>query len=61
MSQAREGWGLPGQSNKYHYFIGSRSLCGKWGFYQGEVSSGHDNDPHNCVECKRRLSKRREK
>lgn len=53
-----EGWGLPSQSRKWHYFVDTRSLCGKWGFFQGGLEQGNDNSPSNCAKCKQRLRQR---
>jgi hypothetical protein len=56
----REGWGFPSNSRKAHYFVGVRSLCMSWLFF-GELETGNDNSPDNCMECKRSLTKSREK
>ena len=53
-----EGWGWPGNAKKAHYFVGSRSLCGKW-LYLGSLEQGNDDSPDNCAVCKRKLKKRR--
>ena len=27
---AREGWGWLSNAAKWHYFVGGKSLCGRW-------------------------------
>lgn len=57
--ELKEGWGLPGQSRKYHYFVELTSLCRKWGFYAGPLEQGNDNSPDNCPTCVKALTKRK--
>lgn len=47
---------------KYHYIVGSRSLCLKLGFYTGELMAELQplNDKpgkEDCAECHRRLKR----
>ncbi len=56
----KEGWGFPLNSRKAHYFVDSRSLCGKWMFF-GNLEQGNDESPDNCTACKKALHKRRAK
>jgi hypothetical protein len=55
-----DGWGWPGLSRKAHYFVGSRSLCGRW-MYTGRRLAGPEAkpSPDDCKECGRRLAKTR--
>ena len=53
-----EGWGFPSNSRKAHYFVGVRSLCGRWLFF-GSLELGNDDSPDNCLACRRKLKKRR--
>ena len=48
------GWAFPNGSRKAHYFVETRSLCGKWGFYMGLTEDSNYESPDNCAECKRR-------
>ncbi len=48
-----EGWGLPGRSRKWHYFINTMSLCRKYGFYQGYLEQANDDSPDNCSACRK--------
>ena len=32
MKEIKEGWWMPGQSRKFHYFVEGRALCGGWIF-----------------------------
>jgi len=55
-----EGWGWLINSRKWHYFVGGRSLCGRWlAPWLKELEQGNDNSPDNCAECKRRLKRRK--
>lgn len=57
-----EGWTWLGNSRKWHYFVGDRSLCRKWGlFATPKLQQGNDDSPDNCAECRRRLKKRQAK
>lgn len=60
MSDVVEGWAMPVNSRKFHYFMGGRSLCSKMIFL------AEDLDPHepggakkqdDCAECFRRVEK----
>lgn len=58
MSEKKEGWGFPEASKKAHYFVGSLSLCGRWGFFSGELEKGNDKSPDNCSICMKLLANR---
>ncbi len=57
----REGWGFPVSSKKAHYFIikpgtvMGNSLCMNWGFYAGPTEQGNDDNPDNCISCRKKL------
>jgi len=57
----KEGWGFPAGSRKAHYFVGSMSLCRRWGFYFGPLEQGNDGSPDNCPACMKALVKRKAK
>ncbi len=50
------GWAWPARSRKAHYFVGGRSLCGKWGWLGGAdtLYDTNHNSSDNCASCKRR-------
>lgn len=49
--QVQRGWGQPGNSKKWHYFIGGMSLCRKW-MYGGSLDAEDILDsPDNCAAC----------
>lgn len=50
-----KGWGLPLNSNRWHYFDGATSLCGKW-IYGGHLEVGNDDSPDNCSACRKKLA-----
>lgn len=56
----QEGWGNPDPYSllsKFHYFRNGMSLCGKWGFFRGDVEQGQDDHSDNCTACKRKKIK----
>ena len=52
----KEGWGWPANTRKAHYFVESRSLCGRWLFF-GELENFSHNSPSNCLPCRRKREK----
>lgn len=58
---AREGWQAEGalSQRKWHFIRGNTSLCGKFGFYFGEVMEGglKPGGEGDCAECKRRVER----
>jgi len=55
-----EGWAMPGNTKKYHYFVDKRSLCGSWMFL-GELQADDGKEgPNDCKTCRRKLEKRKE-
>jgi len=58
----KEGWTWLANSKKWHYFVEGRSLCGKFLLLQiPELEQGNDGSPDNCMACRKKLEKRREK
>lgn len=57
----REGWGSTPLSRKWHYFVNGMSLCGKIGFFKGELEQGNDDSNDNCTACKKALLRLRAK
>jgi hypothetical protein len=58
-TEKRVGWGLPGSSNRFHFFAeDGRSLCGKYGLYGGPIwDNGGDSE---CAACaKKRITRER--
>ena len=57
-----EGWMAekPSSSRVYHYIADGISLCGKWGFYLGDLKAFEPGPRRNndCAECYRRVTKR---
>lgn len=56
--EPKQGWGWPLNTKKSHYFVGGRSLCGKWGAMMLELNDNKHKSPDNCAECKRKREKR---
>jgi len=53
-----EGWGAPGNSQKWHYFRGGMSLCGRW-MYAGPLD-GEDGwvvSADDCAVCVRKRNR----
>lgn len=61
----REGWQMEGASSqrRWHYIRNHDSLCGRFGFYFGEVAPGLQpgNPGSDCAECIRRVAREIEK
>lgn len=63
----KEGWAWPSDNYKVkaHYFVGARSLCGRWGFFGVlEAKNQCDTDEpldYDCCACHRAAKKRRAK
>ncbi len=54
--EQRQGWGWPRLARKPHYFIGTRSLCGKWA-YAGELAPNDGETlKDDCAVCTRELA-----
>lgn len=53
------GWHMPPNSRKYHYFESTRSLCSKYAFMgvQGSKDTGNYNSG-DCAKCVKELKKR---
>jgi hypothetical protein len=59
---AREGWTWLFNSRKWHYFRGSRSLCGKFLLLGSkDLEMGNDKSADNCGSCQRKLEAKRDK
>ena len=59
---SKEGWTWLYNATKYHYFVGGRSLCGRWMLFSaGGLEQGNDDSIDNCVSCKKKLKIRLEK
>jgi hypothetical protein len=57
----KEGWQAekPYSQRVYHYIVGTFSLCGRLGFYMGEVTAHAGGKGRaDCSECYRRVEKR---
>jgi hypothetical protein len=55
---ADEGWFMPSNAREYHYFRGTRSLCGKWmhlGSGPLEDKGDKVGHPNDCVACHRKV------
>ena len=56
-----EGWGelRPGD-RVHHYYRDGFSLCGRVGFYRGELDADTGTDgPKDCKECRKKLRAKR--
>ncbi len=54
----QEGWGKPGHSDEAHYFVTTRSLCGKWALFSSTLQADPLKGHPNCEECMSKLEKR---
>jgi hypothetical protein len=58
------GWmALKSQNTKrYHYIIGTRAICGGFGFYTSELvpdNGSADRGPEDCAACFKRLRRQK--
>lgn len=55
-----EGWGVirPGD-RKAHYYRLMMSLCGRVGFYQGELEPDNGPSRDDCAACRKVLARER--
>lgn len=54
------GWAFPHGATKAHYFEaeGTRSLCGRWGQFDGRVRTPDDHrSPDDCASCRRKVDR----
>lgn len=63
MNELKEGWQAEKYSSQrvYHYIVDTFSLCGKLGFYSGELQAakmGQEKSGEDCAACYRKLQKR---
>jgi hypothetical protein len=54
-----EGWMAekPLHAPRFHYIVDTRSLCGRYGFYMGELvtlPAGEPKGHEDCAECYKR-------
>ncbi len=50
-----EGWAWPLNARKAHYFVGRKSLCGKWIFFGRLQDDDGKDGPMDCKACTRKL------
>lgn len=65
-AKVEEGWmaDRPPSSRVFHYIVESMSLCGRYGFYSGELTPFKSGDPkgsEDCAACYKKAVKRFEK
>lgn len=58
----REGWQAERALHlrKFHFIRGTEALCGRFGFYFGEISTKgmtRSNNEFDCAECRRRVDR----
>jgi hypothetical protein len=55
-----EGWAMPGNARKWHYYVDGRSLCGKWVILGGslQADTGRTSSA-DCAGCRAKVEKRR--
>ena len=61
MPKHKEGWGdiRPGD-RKAHYYRNSDSLCGRVGFYFGELEADTYKSSADCAACRKKLDREKE-
>lgn len=53
----KEGWGLPSNSRKFHYFREAQSICGRWMFFGQELDDDKTELANECQSCRKKLNK----
>ena len=62
MNENKEGWTWLSNSTKWHYFVDNRSLCGKFALLRiPKLEQGNDGSLDNCIACKKKLEKRKQR
>lgn len=57
-SDIPRGWGYLINASKWHYFVDSRSLCGRWLCLNSRsLEDKNDDSPDNCRACVRKVKK----
>ena len=63
MTERKEGWWMPGQSRRFHYFVDGMALCHGWMFPNyNDMSPDTGNEkkgPDDCAACFKKLVKLR--
>lgn len=57
-----EGWIKLINAKQWHYFVDSRSLCGRWMYLGADINLEPDDGkehPSDCKMCSKKLKKRR--
>lgn len=53
-----EGWAFPDDALAFHYFVGGRSLCGKWAYEGRNLSFAREPVSGECRSCSHLLAQR---
>jgi len=61
-----QGWAMPFESRRFHFFVDGRSLCGRWGSFLMAPEAFMPDAPNvdsdrDCKACARRVATRRAK
>jgi hypothetical protein len=59
---SKEGWFMPINCSRFHYFRNTHSLCKKWISFSPHLQPDNgDQDEKDCVICRRILLKEQQK
>ena len=61
MTTRNEGWWWPVECEKRHYFRDGRSLCGRWGSFNGDFPDCPDDALLNCAGCQKKRQREKAK
>lgn len=53
----KEGWAMPGNARKYHYFVDKKSLCDRYTFFGILQADDGEESPEDCKTCRKKLEK----
>jgi hypothetical protein len=52
MAKGNEGWAMPGNAKKFHFYVNGISLCGRWMFLAPDLESDFPSGKRSPDECK---------
>jgi len=56
----KEGWAMPLNAKKYHYFMEGMSLCARFMFIGTLEPDDGKESPDDCKACRRKLEKKKD-
>lgn len=54
-----EGWVIPPDDGRFHYFVDGKSLCGRYKYIGTLQADDWEDGPSDCKKCREKLKKRK--